>query len=266
MLELAMRFSDVVNSESEWHRRMTSEKLNMTGKKIATDLLRLKSDVYFYKPPSQLETIRLGRKAKHCQHYHGPAKITKKIGHHSYELSYLGRTFQRDQGMIIPAKHLTNHGKDRVLKGLDLPPSMHSPDNKPEEGEYVLIKGYTNEDGWYCAQIEEVLVDRIKVSYHTTDTPPLPNYATPGTTKRARRANITEATFSRTWTKRSDGLPTIIPPKINRIHKDLWTGRIPANEIDEHLLIRNVGYSKGKLSQASVRLAAKLDWPHHLGA
>jgi hypothetical protein len=264
MLELAMRLSEVANSESEWHRRMTSEKLNMSGKKIASELLQPGLHVYFYKPPSQQETFRLGRKAKHCQHYHGPAKVTRKLGHHSYEISYQGRTFQRDQGMLIPAKHRTNHGKNEVQKGPQLPPAKHSPDNKPEEGEYVLIKGYTDADGWYCAQIEEVLVDRIKVSYHTTSTPPLEDYE--HVPKRARRAHLASATFSRTWIQRSDGLPTIIPPKTSRLHKDLWTGRIPANEIDEHLIIRNVAYSKGKLSTATIRLASKLQWPHHLGS
>ena len=75
---------------------MTSKNLNMSGRKIATDLLKLRSKVYFYKPPSHQETLRLGRKAKHCQHYHGPANIVKKIGRHSYEIEYEGRTFQRD--------------------------------------------------------------------------------------------------------------------------------------------------------------------------
>ena len=84
MLELSMRLANVATAESEWHRRMTSKKLNMSGRKIAIDFLKLQSKVYFNKPPSQQETIRLGRKAKHCQHYHGPAKITKKIGRQSY--------------------------------------------------------------------------------------------------------------------------------------------------------------------------------------
>ena len=53
---------------------MTSQRLNMSGNKVALDLLMTQSDAYFYKPPSQEEALRLGRKAKHCQHYHGPAK------------------------------------------------------------------------------------------------------------------------------------------------------------------------------------------------
>ena len=119
---------------------MTSKKLNMSGRKVNEDLLKLRAPVYFYKPPSQLETQRLGRKAKHCQHYHGPAKITKKIGSQSYEIEYQGKTYQRDEGMIVPTKHLKNHGCNHVNRGISLPPSMHSPDNPPVEGEYVLLK------------------------------------------------------------------------------------------------------------------------------
>jgi hypothetical protein len=68
MLEFSVRLSDAVNAQSEWHRRMTSEKLNMSGRKIDTSLLKLKSKLYFYKPPSQQITINLNRMAKHCQH------------------------------------------------------------------------------------------------------------------------------------------------------------------------------------------------------
>ena len=98
---------------------MTSEKLNMTGNNVASDLLKMQSEVYFYKPPSQQEALRLGRKAKHCQHYHGPARITKKIGNQSYEIEFQGHTYQRDQGMLIPAKHRTKVSKaSNIPRGL----------------------------------------------------------------------------------------------------------------------------------------------------
>jgi hypothetical protein len=265
MLELSMRLAKVATAESEWHRRMTSKKLNMSGRKIAIDLLTLQSKVYFYKPPSQQETIRLGRKAKHCQHYHGPAKITKKIGRQSYEIQYQGRTYQRDQGMIIPATHHKNHGRSAVNRGNTFQPSTHSPDNKPVEGEYVILKDGPDSPDWYLAQIEEVLVDRIKVSYHTTATPPLRNHAS--ASQASREAHIGKSRFLRTWIKRITKLPTTTPPRLSRLHKDLYLQRIPISELDDHLLLRNVHVnSKGKLSLETTKLAAALNQPQHHGA
>ena len=265
MLELATRLADAANRESEWHRRMTSEKLNMTGRKIAVDLLQTKAKVYFYKPPSQQKAARLGRKAKHCQHYHGPAEIVRKIGTQSYVLSYQGRTYQRDQGMIIPAKHRVSKGKLGIGRAPIIPPHMHAAGSKPEEGEHVLILGGPNDKDWYCAEIAEVLVDRIVINYHTTATPPPENYE--AATPLARKSALARARFLKTWIKRPSGLPTIIAPRLSRIHKNLYQQRIPLVELDQHLLVRNVSISaKGRLSLETVNLAAALSQPHHLGA
>ena len=217
----------------------------MSGNKIALDLLKAQSDVYFYKPPSQEEALRLGRKAKHCQHYHGPAKIVKKIGQHSYEISYQGRTYQRDQGMLIPAQH-----RARIVarpgQGDTFPPANHTPANLPLEGEFVLLKDSPSSPDWYCAQIEEVLVDRIKVIYCTTTAPPVQGYAT--AFLRSRRTSITAARYLRTWTR--NGAPTTSPPRTSRLYSRLYTGLIPMNELHDHLLI----------------LAAALSRPHRQGA
>ena len=244
---------------------MTSEKLNMSGRKIAPDLLKVNSPVYFYKPPTQQVTARLSRKAKHCRHYHGPAKVTKKIGNHSYEILYKGRTFQRDQGMIIPAKHFKDFGRQGINRKTKFPPSVHTAGQQLAEGEYVLMKGGIDDDDWYVVQIEEVLVDRIKVSYYVTYTSPLVNYKT--ATRRARKANLNLARFLRTWIKRSDQTATSTAPRLSRIHTDLYYGFIPNNEINQHFLVRGVAISaRGKLSPQTLEIAAALTRPHHQGA
>jgi hypothetical protein len=61
--------------------------------------------VYFYKPPSAVEAERKGRKAKHMDHYAGPATIIKKEGTRSFLIEYRNsdgkvRTFQRDASML----------------------------------------------------------------------------------------------------------------------------------------------------------------------
>ncbi len=65
LIELAMRMVDVTKATSEWHRRMTSDNLSQNGKKINLEDYRIGSEVYFYKPPTALESEKKGRKAKH---------------------------------------------------------------------------------------------------------------------------------------------------------------------------------------------------------
>jgi hypothetical protein len=106
VIELAMRMSDIVRSTSEWHRRMTSKKLSQSEKSINYEALIPGAKVYFYKPPTALEVKRRGRKAKHLDHYTGPATIVRSIGTRSFVIQYTDvqdtpRTYQRDASMIL---------------------------------------------------------------------------------------------------------------------------------------------------------------------
>ena len=108
-------------------------------------------------------------------------------------------------------------------------------------------------------------MDRIKLNWYTTTAPPLANYHS--ATRGARKANLEKAIFSKTWVQRPSGLPTIIAPRISRIHRDLYSGKIPTSELDQHFLVRNVALTaKGKLSSDTIALASALRIPHHLGA
>ena len=54
LLELAARMATVAQAHSEWHRRMTSEKLNQANRPFDDSQLQPGMKVYFYyKPPSQ---------------------------------------------------------------------------------------------------------------------------------------------------------------------------------------------------------------------
>ena len=57
VMELAMRMAEIVRSTSEWHRRMTSNKLSQIGKSINYDALIPGAQVYFFKPPSAQEAL-----------------------------------------------------------------------------------------------------------------------------------------------------------------------------------------------------------------
>ena len=79
-----MRMSGVAKSSSEWHRRMTAQNLGQNGRKIQIENYTPGTKVYFYKPPSAMEAEKKGRKAKHMDHYAGPAVIVKRIGTRSF--------------------------------------------------------------------------------------------------------------------------------------------------------------------------------------
>ena len=88
ILELAMELVTEVRSITEWHRRMTHEQLNQSGRVINLDKLVVGTEVYFYKPPTVQDVKQKGRKVKHLEHYVGPARITKKIEDRSFQIAY----------------------------------------------------------------------------------------------------------------------------------------------------------------------------------
>jgi hypothetical protein len=271
LMELAMRMADSVRSTSEWHRRMTSNRLAQSGHKIDYNALTPGAKVYFYKPPSQQETQERGRKAKHLDHYIGPAIIVRQAGSRSFIIQYtdkkgVTRTYQRDAAMLSlvpPSRIMKDPSEFNVLTKS---PHVHrSLEESPiEEGEVMLLKDGESATTWYCAQVMEKLPDRIKVSYFTTQSASLEDYSKASVKDRLK--SLRNVIFSKTWTL-PNGEATIIAPALQGRRAPLWTGQIPLGFLDDQLLIRSVGLSsQGKLDETSVMLAAKLNIPHHVGA
>jgi hypothetical protein len=67
---------------------MTSNKLSQIGKIINYEAWIPGAKVYYYKPPSAQEVLERGRKAKHLDHYTGPATVLRVIGTRSFVLQY----------------------------------------------------------------------------------------------------------------------------------------------------------------------------------
>ena len=65
VIEIAHEFAQIAQANSEWHRRMNFENLNSANKKNDVQLLQDGQFVCFYKPPSQEEVKKKGRKRKH---------------------------------------------------------------------------------------------------------------------------------------------------------------------------------------------------------
>ncbi len=215
--------------------------------------------------------LERGRKAKHLDHYTGPATILRAIGIRSFFLQYtdgkgVTRTYQRDASMISPVPPISIKGDSSIPGISDKPPHLHrSLTISPiEEGEYVIIKDTKESKTWYCAQVIEKLPDRIKVSYYTTTTPALANYAKVPYSKRLLR--VQEAIFLKTWASPT-GEATTSDPVVSRRKSQLWTGLVPLKFLDEVLLVYNVGLTAlGSLTPATGALVANLKIAHHVGA
>jgi hypothetical protein len=89
--EKVVEISEEVKAVSEWHRRMTHEGLNQKGQRYNLDHFTEGAKAYFYCPPSILDVERKTCKAKHIDHYVGPATIVKKIDSRSLQISFLIR-------------------------------------------------------------------------------------------------------------------------------------------------------------------------------
>ena len=266
VIEMATRFAKNAVSQSEWHRRMTAESRNQSGKPIENDLLREGMEVYFYKPPSQTEVLKKGRKAKHLEHYHGPAVIVKKIRTRSYEISYNGKTFKRDAGMLVPVNHIPEDCSKVDPSDQPIPkPSLHK-DNIPfREGEIIICRGDTEEEGWYVAEISKVLDLSIQLRYFHTPSPPLETYVSQPQEK--IEARLSQAHFRRTWYIHGGmdhGKAIMTPPFPNNLDTRVWEGPIDKKDWGTKILLRNIGItSAGRLEPPGLILAVRLTLPHN---
>jgi hypothetical protein len=108
--ELAMRITEeVARSVLEWHRRMTPENFSQTGQLVNLSNMPIGSEAYIYKPPSQQDVIRKGRRVKHIEHYIGPGRIVRHIGTRSVVVvikndNNISKEYQRDAGMVLLKK------------------------------------------------------------------------------------------------------------------------------------------------------------------
>ena len=72
--------------------------------------------------------------------------------------------------------------------------------------------------------------------------------------------------FARTWVLHT-GKPTSDLAQGGAKNSALWTGKLPLEEWDDLVLIRNIGLnSEGILNASSLKLAACLKLSHHEGA
>jgi hypothetical protein len=160
ILEKAIiEIAEEVKATSEWHRRMTHESLNQKGQRYNLDHYVVGTKVYFYRPPSILvDVAKKTRKAKHIDHYVGPATVVKKIGSRLFQLSFVNpstgtvQVLQRDAEMIILTKDWYAPSQDPA--DVKSEPARHQVGMKPRVGEMVILKDYPDAKDWYVAEMQ----------------------------------------------------------------------------------------------------------------
>jgi hypothetical protein len=138
---------------------------------------------------------------------------------------------------------------------------------KLRAGEMVIMLDYPESRDWYVAEISQVLHDRFTVNGFITREATLDGYSQ--ASKKLRLEALKGVAFLRTWCKdKGKGVATTIPPKhLKGLEGYLWKWRLPVNELNQLLLVRNVGLdANGCLCKASRILAASLRFPHHVRA
>ena len=104
------------------------------------------------------------------------------------------------------------------------------------------------------------MTDRVKVAWLTTKVAPLTEYGRKS--KEEKLARLKDAVFARTWILYT-GMPTSDVTLDSTKGANLWTGKLPIEEWDELVLVRNVGLdSMGVLNSTSIdRVSCEFRYP-----
>jgi hypothetical protein len=270
VLKLAERLAAEAQSHSQWHKRMNAHNLNQSGAKVEDKGLNVGDQVYFYKPPTQQEIARRGRKAKHLAHYHGPATVRGKVNgrDRQYRIEYDGKDFKRDISMLIPEKRIksidVNCHDPTAETPVQSKPALFKPGVTLREEELILCKTNKGDKAWSLAEVHKVYPDEVEVIYYTTPRKQLDNYET--ATKDEKQECLSQSRFRKTWfirTGTNAGKGTLNPPFPKNPLLRLWTGKLPTNEFDDLILATGIKLEpNGYLTEESRKIASKVNISH----
>ncbi len=270
VLKLAERLAAEAQSHSQWHKRMNAHNLNQSGAKVEDKGLNTGDQVYFYKPPTQQEIARRGRKAKHLAHYHGPATVRGKVDgrDRQYHIEYNGKDFKRDISMLIPEKRMKEIDVNRHDPTAETPlivkPALFKPGVVLREEELILCKTDKGDKAWSLAEVHKIYPDEIEVIYYTTPRKQLDDYET--ATHVQRQECLSQSRFRKTWFIRAGtnaGKGTLNPPFPRNPLLRLWTGKLPTNELDDLILATGIKLEpNGYLNEESRKIASQVKISH----
>jgi hypothetical protein len=270
VLKLAERLAAEAQSHSQWHKRMNAHNLNQSGAKVEDKGLNIGDQVYFYKPPTQQEIARRGRKAKHLAHYHGPATVRGKVNgrDRQYHIEYDGKDFKRDISMLIPEKRIksidVNCHDPTAETPVQAKPALFKPGVTLREEELILCKTDKGDKTWSLAEVHKIYPDEIEVIYYTTPHKQLDKYET--ATHEQKQECLSQSRFRKTWfirTGTNAGKGTLNPPFPKNPLLRLWTGKLPTNEFDDLILATGIKLEpNGYLNEESRKIASKVKISH----
>ena len=270
VLKLAERLASEAQRQSQWHKRMNAHNLNQSGSRVEDKGLSPGDRVYFYKPPTQQEIVRRGRKAKHLAHYHGPAIVQSQVQgrDRQYNITYDGKQFKRDVSMLIPEQtfltiDVTRHDPT-ASTSLQSEPALLKPGAKLQEEELALCKTDKGDKAWYLVEVHKIYPDEVEVIYYTTPREHLDGYET--ATHEQRQERLSQCRFRKTWFIRSGtnaGKGTLNAPFPKSPHLRLWTGKLPTNEFNDLILATGIRLdANGYLTKESLKIASQVAIPH----
>jgi hypothetical protein len=268
--KLAERLAEEAQSQSQWHKRMNAYNLNQSGRQISEEPFQTGTRVYFYRPPSQQEVLKTGRKVKHLMHYRGPATVTKLIPgrRRQYEIEFQGKTYKRDVGMLVPEQTIS----DIDVTTLD-PTKSQQETTKPQlyakgetlhEDKLIICRTDKTDTEWCLAEVSKIYTDEIELTYYTTPAPQAHNYA--NATKEQRQDNLKNTRFRKTWylsSGKNIGKATVKAPFPKNPELRLWTGKIPVPEVNDLVLATNIILNpQGYMDNASIDVVSQLPLGH----
>jgi hypothetical protein len=249
---------------------MNSHNLNQSGAKVEEKGLSPGDRVYFYRPPTQQEIARRGRKAKHLAHYHGPATVQDKVEgrDRQYRITYGGKQFKRDISMLIPERTIQSIDVIRhdptVAASPHAEPALLKPGVTLQEEELILCKTEKGDQAWSLAEVHKIYPEEIEVIYYTTPRQQLEEYNS--ATPEQRQGHLSQCRFRKTWfirTGTNAGKGTLMAPFPKNPLLRLWTGKLPMNEFEDLILATGIKLDvNGYLTKESRIIALQVAIPH----
>ncbi len=154
---------------------------------------------------------------------------------------------EKDMSAINPEVHDPTTGAPSQAK-----PAFHTRKQPLREEDIILCKTEKDNISWCLAEVNRIFPDEVEVVYYTTPKPLMEGYTT--ATLHQRVDDLLKARFRK---------GTIKPPFPYNPKLQLWTGKLPANEIDDLVLATGMILDpQGYLNRESASLAVQLNIGH----
>jgi hypothetical protein len=143
--------------------------------------------------------------------------------------------------MLVPEKEMQRINSEThdptITPPNQVKPSIHVRGKLLAEEDLIPCKTDKDDTSWYLAEVAKIFPDEVEVAYYTTPKPLMEGYAT--ATLHQRIYDLLKARFRKTWfvyAGKNAGKGTLKPLFPYNPKLQLWTGKLPANEIDDLVL------------------------------